>query len=137
MADLRGTYITVIALVNERAGDRSIVLDDLDPNRRNSRIVALQAIERMRSNVVGRTLDVTVQQGPTYEAVSGTKDDSNATFTLANVPSGQVVLMHNNAFVTEVASGAGVGEFSISSKTITMGLAPSSGDALNAWYIPE
>ncbi len=137
MADLRGTYITAIALVNERAGDRSIVLDDLDPNRRNSRIVALQAVERMRSNVVGRSLDVTVQDGPIFDSLSGTKDDSNKTFTIANSPLGVVVLNHNNALVTEVASSPGVGEFSISDKTITMGLAPSSGDSLVAWYVRQ
>lgn len=137
MADLRSIYTTQIALVNERAGDRSIVLDDLDPNRRNSRIVAIQAIERMRSNVVGRTLDVTVQEGPIFDSLSGTKDDSNKTFTIANSPLGNIVLIHNNAFVTQVASSESIGEFSISDKTITMGLAPSSGDSLVAWYVRQ
>ncbi len=137
MADLRGIYLTAISLVNERSGDRNIVLDDLDPNRRNSRIVSLQAIERMRSNVVGRTLDVTVQEGPIFDSLAGTKDDSNQTFTIANSPLGVVILIHNNAFVTEVASGEGIGEFSISGKTITMGLAPSASDALVAWYVRQ
>lgn len=137
MADLRGTYQTQIALVNERAGDRSIVLDDLDPNRRNSRIVAIQAIERMRSNVVGRTLNVSLLNDPKWEDLSGTKDDSNVTFTLPTSPLGDILLNHNNASVSKVASSPSVGEYSISDTTVTMGLAPSSGDNLEAWYIAE
>jgi len=137
MANLRGIYTTQIALVNERAGDISLFLDDLDPNRRDSRIVANQVIERMRGNVVGRTLDVTVQNGPIFESVSGTKDDSNKTFTITNSPNGVVILNHNNALVTQVASSASAGEFVIADKTITMGLAPSSGDSLIAWYIRQ
>ena len=137
MADLRGTYTTAIALVNERAGDRSIVLDDLDPNRRNSRIVALQAVERMRSNVVGRSLDVTVQVGPKWEDLSGTKDDSNKTFTLPTSPKGDIALVHSNAPVSPTPSSPGVGQYSITDKTVTMGLAPSSGEVLKAWYIAQ
>jgi len=137
MAVLRTVYSDQIKLVNERAGDRAIFLDDLDPNRRNSRIVALQAVERMRSDIVGRELDVTVQAGPAFDSLAGTKNDSNVTFTLSATPLGQIVLIHNNAFVTEVGSSPSTGEFSISTKTVTMGLAPSSGDSLKGWYVAE
>lgn len=67
--------------------------------------------------------------------LAGTKNGSNVTFKLALTPVlGSLILVHKNLFVTRVASGADVGEYSISGQTITMGLAPDSADRFLAIY---
>lgn len=60
----------------------------------------------------------------------GTKDGSNTTFTvpftLLDNPS--LTVFHNGRILRRVSSGAVAGQFSISGSTVTLGLAPASGD---------
>lgn len=134
MATPKDTYLTQIALIQQRSGDRGLYLDDLDPARRNSRVAPLMLVERMKQNIKTKPLSLT-QGTAVEEDPAGTKNDSNAAFTLSQTPDlATLNLYHNNVRVVRVASGASTGEFSISGITITMGLAPSSGDSLYAQY---
>ena len=135
MANLRSVYTTQIALVNERAGDRDILLDDLDPNRSNSRVVALQAVERMRANLPARSLEVSLESGYVTEDLAGTKNSSNVSFQVSSTPDlGALDIIHNGVTLTRVASSASTNEYTISGTSITVGLAPDSSDALWSRY---
>lgn len=134
--DPRADYATQIALIQQRAGDRNLTLDDLDPSRRNVRTVALMAVERMKQNLLVKPLDVDVDSGTWInEDLSGTKDSANVTFTISNTPNlATLVIAWQNAFVTRVSGAPAAGEYSISSSTITLGTAPDAGDSLWAVY---
>ena len=134
--DPKSDYLTQIASIQERIGDRSINLDDLDPGRRNARVVPLMAIDRMKQNILAKSLSVSVESGTwVREDLAGTKNGSNATFTITNTPElATLIVVHNNAFVTRVTGTALTGEYSISTATITMGLTPFASDSLWAVY---
>lgn len=135
MANLKSIYDTNIISLLQRTADRSILLDDLDPNRRNSRIVALQAVERMRSDIAGRSLTVDLESNNITEDLAGTKNESNVTFTLSNTPDlGTLDIFLNGQSLYRVPSSPQAGEYLISGTTITMGLAPKAGDRLWAVY---
>ena len=136
MADPKGTYLSNIALVQQRATDRGITLNDLDPNRRNSRVAPLMAVERMKQTFLVQPLTVDVETGTWIrEDLAGTKNGVNKTFTISQVPElATLIIVHQNAFVTWVSGAASNGEYSLSSTTVTMGLAPNSSDNLRAIY---
>ena len=134
--DLKGIFSTNVALVLQRLGDRSVFLDDLDPSRRNTRNVVLMAVERMKLPLTNRTTTLSTIGTFITEAVAGTKNSVNTTFTISNTPqTGSILLWHNNAMVTKVSGTPASGEFSITGGTITMGLAPDSGDTLVSQYV--
>ena len=134
--DLRGIFSTNIALVLQRLGDRSVFLDDLDPSRRNTRNVTLMGIERMKLPLVSRDLSISTAGTFLTEGVSGTMNGVNTTFTISNEPqAGSILIWHNNVAVKKVSGAPNAGEFSIATATITMGLAPNSGDSLVAQFV--
>jgi len=63
------------------------------------------------------------------ETPSGTMNDINVTFTLANTPISGTVKLYWNGMRMKVGVG-----FTISTATLTMAIAPSSGDTLAADY---
>lgn len=65
------------------------------------------------------------------EAVGGTVNSSNTTFTIANTPLSNSVMLFNNGTLQQLGSGD---DFTISGTTITMLYAPVTGDKLIAWY---
>jgi len=135
MADLRSLYYDNVPLILTRAGDRGITLTDLDPNRRNTRIVILQIVERMKADITPQETTVSVDPTWVRETPSGTMNGSNTGFILSQDPSlGSLILSHNNAFVARIAGTPVAGEYSISGTNITMGLAPNLGDSLVAQY---
>ena len=71
------------------------------------------------------------------EVPSGTKDGANTTFTLAATPlsADEVGLYWTGTRLAKVAATPTAVEFTISGTTITMGLAPASGDSLFADYL--
>ena len=134
--DVRATFSTQIALVLQRAGDRSIFLDDLDPARKNVRTATLKTIERMKTNQLSRATSLSDLGEPVTEDLAGTKNGVNTTFTLSNTPVlGSLLLVHNLAHPYRVTSAPGATEYSISGTTITMGTPPDSGDTLWAQYV--
>lgn len=63
------------------------------------------------------------------ETPSGSINSSNVTFTLANIPaSGKLDLRQNGVSITQDV------DFTLSGLTITMSVAPVTGDTLRAWY---
>lgn len=67
------------------------------------------------------------------ETPSGSINDANVTFTLAQAPSPAASLM---LFLNGILQRAGAGnDFTLSSATITFATAPSTGDVLLAHYI--
>ena len=136
MADPKGTYLSNIALVQQRATDRGITLNDLDPNRRNSRVAPLMVVERMKQTFLVQPLSVDVETGTWIrEDLAGTKNGVNKTFTISQTPElATLIVTHQNAFVTRVSGAPNNGECSLSGTTITMGLAPNSSDTLQAIY---
>lgn len=135
MADLKGLYTTNVPTIFTRAVDRGISLTDLDPNRRNTRIVILQLVERMKADITVPTVSVSVDPGWIRETPGGTMNGVNTGFTLTQDPNvGSLIVSHNNAFVVRVGSSPKTGEYVVSGANITMGLAPNSGDSLIAQY---
>lgn len=135
MADLRTLYYDNAPTILTRATDRKITLTDLDPNRRNTRIVILQIVERMKADIAEQETSISVDPTWIRETPSGTMNGSNTGFVLSQDPDlGSLILSHNNAFVVRVGSSPAAGEYSISGTNITMGLAPNSGDSLVAQY---
>lgn len=128
MADPKNTYLTNIALVQQRAGDRSINLDDLDPSRRNTRTVSLMAVERMKTNLLTKPLAVSVDAGGWItESLTGTKDGVNTVFTFPNSPSlGSLTIYYNGQALERVSASPLQGQFTISEKTVTLGFAPDA-----------
>ena len=80
---------------------------------------------------------ITIAQTATFtfadeEVPSGTKDDSNVTFTLANTPSPATSL---HLYVNGVRQMSGGGnDYTLSGATITFAVAPSAGDNIVADY---
>lgn len=66
------------------------------------------------------------------EAVGGTVNGSNTAFTLANMPSGDNVMLFQNGLLLEPGAG---NDYTISGQNITMLTAPISGDRLRATYL--
>ena len=134
--DLKGIFSTNVALVLQRLGDRSVFLDDLDPSRRNTRNVILMGVERMKLPLTNRTTTLSTTGTFITEDAAGTKNSINVTFTISNSPqTGSILVWHNNAAVKKVGGSPNTGEYSISAATITMGLAPDSGDSLVVQYV--
>ena len=134
MADPRATYLTNIALIQQRATDRAITLNDLDPNRRNSRVAPLMVVERMKQTFQVQALSVDVETGTWIrEDLSGTKPGT--AFTISQTPElATLLIVHQNAFVTRVSGAALGGEYSISATAVTMGLTVNAGESLWALY---
>lgn len=65
------------------------------------------------------------------ETPSGSVNGSNVTFTLANTPQSGKLLLFLNGLLQEEGSG---NDFTISGTTITMAVAPTTGDKLRATY---
>ena len=135
MADLRSLYYTNVPTILTRATDRKITLTDLDPNRRNTRIVILQIVERMKADIAVQETTLSTDTTWIRETPSGTMNGSNTGFILSQDPAlGSLIIAHNNAFVVRVGGTPAAGEYSVSGTNITMGLTPNSGDTLIAQY---
>jgi len=70
----------------------------------------------------------------TIEDLAGTKDGSNKTFTISSAPIIETLLVVHGVQALIRSGSPGVGEYSISGTTITLGTAPLSGDNLWARY---
>ena len=93
-------------------------------------------VERMKLPLTNRVVELFTTGTFITEDAAGTKNGVNTTFTVSNTPQqGSLLVFHNNAAVKKVAGSPTSGEYSISAATITMGLAPDSGDALVAQYV--
>lgn len=135
MPNIRNTYLTNAPLVLQRMVDRSLSLDALDPARRNTRVAILQSIERMKSDMLPQSTSTTLTPTWVTEQVGGTMNDSNTSFTITQTPVvGSLILVHNGRQLRQVASGPVAGQFTVSTTSITLGLAPSSGDDVIAQY---
>lgn len=89
----------------------------------------------MKADLLASSLAVNLKQSWVYETPSGTMNSSNTTFTLSQTPDlGTLTLVHNGRDLVRVSSGAVAGQYSVSGLTITVGLAPASGDELPAQY---
>lgn len=135
MADIRGDYLTQIALIQQRVGDRALNLDDLDPSRRNVRTVTLMAVERMKQNITAKDLTAETAPGTVREDLAGTKNAVNTAFTISQDPTaGSLLIYWQGQALTEVTGTPTAGEYSRSGRNITLGAAPLDTDSLWAYY---
>lgn len=133
MANLRNIFGTNLPLLLNRAVDRRVTLNELDPARRNVRVMTLQLVETMKADLLTQDLTVSVSTTWITESLTGTVDGSNKTYTSSKTPNPEAFTMVFRGITHEkVDSNPGQNQYTLSGKTITMGVAPPSGQR-NPW----